>query len=218
MKTLLHIVKTLCIVQIKSGPKNSTHIEDTWIFDHGPHCYSTVIFSYILTHNGRLFPPLASTHPLHLGSGYGGGGGCQGWQWCIRLTYRSDGLRGGHDAGPSAHPPCPLSLSLALAHPCCSAPYPGTMQHPDGGEPAASLPNKNSPSHYSSASPGATRSPASLPGLRIWVCNRCLALPLFCPHSSNYRSSRLFVKYKTFVLIMKVASEGKRGGRGVYCK
>lgn len=215
MKTLLHIVKTLCIVQIKSGPKNSTHIEDTWIFDHGPHCYSTVIFSYILTHNGRSFPPLASTHPLHLGQWLLGGGVprlTSGW-----LTE----VMGWAEGWPWRRAKCSLalpSLSLALAHPCCSAPYPGTMQHPDGGEPAASLPNKNSPSHYSSASPGATRSPASLPELRIWVCNRCLALPLFCPHSSNYRSSRLFVKYKTFVLIMKVASEGKRGGRGVYCK
>lgn len=162
---------------------------------------------------GRCFyppPTHSSTQPpssLSLRQGQWLAQGHRGWQWCIRLMYRTDG-QGWElavwqvECSPSFAPPLAPCSPLLF----CTIPR---HQHPSGWWPIALLPNKNSPSHYSSASPGAARSPASLPGLRIWLCRHHLALPLLSPHSSNYRSSTLFVNYKTFVLIKKTERNRK---------
>lgn len=61
-------------------------------------------------------------------------------------------------------------------------------------------PHKNSPFHYSCASPETARSPASLPRLRIRVLS--YACPITPPHlhSTNYRSNMAFCKSQILCL------------------
>lgn len=175
MKTLLHIgKKAFALWQMKSGPKyGAPAAHTTEISDLGPHCWDRPCSST----QWQMFPPVSlSLIQVSLWQGQGARRGRGGWQRRIRPTNRSDGLGWG---AAMRQAECSPSLP-SLSTPCspllfCTTPR---HQHPDGGEPVAALPNKNSPSHYSSASPGAARSPASLPGLRIWLCNHRLALPL----------------------------------------
>lgn len=170
MKTLLHVGKKKASAwwQMKSGPKNGAHAAHTTeISDLGPHCWDRPLLLHTVA---DVSTRLLLAHPVLSVARTAADSRASG-----RLPEVMGWAEGRPRGRPSVRPPRPPSLPLA--HPCCSAPRP-EHQHPDGGEPVAALPNKNSPSHYSSASPGATRSPASLPGLRIWLCNHRFALPL----------------------------------------
>lgn len=72
-------------------------------------------------------------------------------------------------------------------------------------------PHKNSPFHYSSTSPEATRSPASLPRLRIRLLS--YTCPIAPPHlrSANYRSNMAFCKSQILCLNPEWKDTMRRG-------
>lgn len=120
--------------------------------------------------------------------------------WGTGLTGQA-GLMGGTDGqgcGWQAESWPPLAPA---------APHHTRASAPQRGHTALVL-HKNSPSHYSQGSQEATRSPASLPGLRMGLLQQ--PLPYTLP--SNYRSSTLFVNYKTFVLIEKKRKDSMEEG------
>lgn len=152
------------------------------------HCYILLTLclwavSSPLTGRCFFFPSHCPTHPpthtllsLSLcceGSGWRGGkqadSGASGWQ--TELMCRAKSRQSGRLSIHSPLPPTsPLPLRTVPEH-----------HHPSGWWPIALHPHKNSPSHYSSASLGAARSLASLPGLRIWLCRHRLATTPLLP-------------------------------------
>lgn len=160
------------------------------------HCYillTLCLWDVCFPLTGRLFSPAhCPTHPpTHMllslslcceGSGWRGGkqadSGASGWQTQLmcRAKSRQSGRLSIHYPLP---PTSPLPLHTVPVH-----------QHPSGWWPIALHPHKNSPSHYSSASLGAARSLASLPGLRIWLCRHRLATT---PSSSLIIGQALFL-------------------------
>lgn len=163
------------------------------------HVYPRMHFDTPVSYSqtGRCFRP-PPTHPVlslcGKGSGWRGGteadSGASGWH--TQLMGRAKGWQRGRLSFAPPPPICP-PLQLALCSPLLFCTI-HRHRHPSGWWPIALLPNKNSPSHYSSASPGATRSLASLPGLRIWLCRHHLALPLpFSPLTPLIIGQALFL-------------------------
>lgn len=104
---------------------------------------------------------------------------------CESVSFWHSGLMTG--VGSASLGVCPVDPPCSVAPSASPTPYyPG--------------PHKNNPFHYSSTSPEAARSPASLPRLRIWLLSytRPIAPPHL--HSANYRSNMAFCKSQILCL------------------
>lgn len=115
---------------------------------------------------------------------------------CECVSFWHSGLMTG--VGAASLGVCPADPPRSAAPSASPAPYyPG--------------PHKNSPFHYSSASPEAARSPASLPRLRIRLLS--YTCPIAPPHlrSANYRSNMAFCKSQILCLNPEWKDTMRRG-------